>query len=223
MERGRSRSRGEPGGGQRGVADNKVGWAGGSPKARSPDSPPSNPGNNMNGDNTIVNELKKIIEKQNEQIRELMRKLEKATNNNTAQHTPIHEETLANPVGEGPRKLPRRRSPPAVPAGATQNSEVQAMEDEELPPQQEQKKEEQVQLTPGESVILAALSRLEERVATIEAKHDRLAARLNALEIKQKYGTLKKERAERLKETIAKRRGRLDTNQKDEAETTQQI
>lgn len=177
----------------------------------------------MNGDNAIVNELKKIIERQNEQIRELIRKLEKATNNNTAQHTPMHEETLANPVGEGPRRLPRRRSPPAVPAGATQNSEAQAMEDEELPSQQEQKKEEQVQLTPCESVILAALGRLEERVATIDAKHDRLAARINALEAKQKHGTLKKERTERLKEAIANRWGRLDTNQKDEAETTQHI
>lgn len=65
------------------------------------------------------------------------------------------------------------------------------------------------------------MTTLEERMTAMEIKHDRLATRINALEVKQKYGTLKRERAQRLKDSIAKRRGRLDTNQKDEAETTQ--
>lgn len=58
-------------------------------------------------------------------------------------------------------------------------------------------------------------------MTTLEAKHDRLADRVNAMEVRNRYASLKKERAERLKETIAKRRGRLGDNRKDDAEPQQ--
>lgn len=147
------------------------------------------------------------------------------TNNTQQKHTKGHEETPVADTREGPRKMPRRRSPSLTPSKPVQNTEMQEMEAEEAPQHGNQqpikKADEQTQMTPGETAILAALSRLDNRITTLEAKHDRLAARVSAIEVKHRYGALKKERAERLKETIAKRRGRIDANPKDEAEPLQ--
>lgn len=160
-----------------------------------------------------------------------MKKLEQALSNGSKVRSNSSElkESAENTTSENPRKLPRRRSPSAGPAMATPTSEAQAMEADEPTQLQSNKAEKQEQkLTPGESAILAALGRLEgrmttleERMTAMEVKHARLATMINALEVKQKYGTLKGEGAVNLKDAIAKRRGRLLPKQKDEAETTQ--
>lgn len=160
-----------------------------------------------------------------------MKQLEQALSNSSKVRPNSNElkQSTENVRIENPRKLPRRRSPSAEPAMTTLTSEAQAMEADEPPQHQSNKAEKQEQqLTPGESAILAALGRLEgrmttleERMAAIEVNHGSLATRMNALEVKQKYGTPKRERTEKIKDAISKRRGRRITNQKDEAETTQ--
>lgn len=224
IQRGHSRSLGGPEN-YRGNTDKKVGWAGGSPKAQTPESLSSNLHNATQGESAIVVELKKIIERQNAQIQELMSRLEKVTNNSQQKHTKGHEETPVTATCKGPRKMPRRRSPSLTPPKPVQNTEMQEMEAEEAPQRGNQQPikqaEEQTQMTPGETAILAVLSRLEGRITTLEAKHDRLAARVSVIEVKHRYGALKKERTERLKETIAKRRGRIHANPKNEADSLQ--
>lgn len=76
--------------------------------------------------------------------------------------------------------------------------------------------EEQKQLTHGETVILTALRRIEDRLGTLEVKYEKDASRIAALEIRMRSMSLKKERMGRIKEAIAKRRGRLEvTNSED--------
>lgn len=83
-------------------------------------------------ESTLVPELKKVIEKQGEQIRELMKKLEKALSNGSKVRPNSNElkESAENTI-ENPRQLPRRRLLSAGPAMATPNSEAQAMEADE--------------------------------------------------------------------------------------------
>lgn len=225
-ERRRSRSRGGPGDQRGTAADTKVGWADGSPKARTPTSTPSNPPSTLTqSENAIIQELQKIIERQNEQIRILMLKLESVTSSKQTRRELEHEDPPVGTTKEGPRKLPRRRSPSVTPAQPVQHTETQAMEADEQPQQTPQQgsanAEKQPQLTPGESAILEALGRLEERMTAMETKHDRLATRMNTLEATRKLGSLKRARTERLREAIAKRRGQADTDHKDEPEQTQ--
>lgn len=226
IQRGRSRSRGGPGD-QRGNTHTKVGWANESPKALTPESPSPTPSHVTQSESALVTELKNIIERQNAQIHELMSRLEKITGNTQQKKTQGCEETPVATTCEGPRKMPRKMSPSSALPKTTQNAETQEMEAEEAPQninhQQtiNKKADEQAQITPGEAAILAALGRLEDRITTLEVKHDRLAARVSAMEVRNRYGSLKKERAERLKETIAKRRGRIDVRQKDGIESRQ--
>lgn len=162
-----------------------------------------------------------------------MSRLEKMENKSHQKESNKHEDTIASDEREGPRKMPRRRSPlPAVPKSTPPPQNVgtqkqEEMEAEEVPQgsikqtNTTPRAEEKTQMSPGETAILAALGRLGDRMTTLEAKHDRLAARVNAMEVRNRYASLKKERAERLKETIAKRRGRLGDNTKDGAEPQQ--
>lgn len=96
--------------------------------------------------------------------------------------------------------------------------EASASEGNTQPPAEEKK-----QLTHGETVILTALGRIEDRLNTLEAKHEKLASRVTTLEIRiksasQKSASQKWNRMGRLKEAIAKRRGRLETLTKDDTE-----
>lgn len=154
-----------------------------------------------------------------------MLKLESVTSSNQNRRELEHEYPPVGNTDEGPRKLPRRRSPSVTSAQPVQHTETQAMEADEQPQQTPQQgsanAEKQPQLTPGESAILAALGRLEERMTAMETKHDRLATRMNTLEAKLKHGSLKRARTERLREAIAKRRGQADIDHKDEPEQTQ--
>lgn len=112
-----------------------------------------------------------------------------------------------------------------TPAQPVQQTETQAMEADDQLQQTAQEDsenaEKQTQLTPGESAILSALRRLEERMTAMETKHERLTTRMNALEVKLKYGSLKRARTERLRDAIAKRRSQANTTHKDETEPTQ--
>lgn len=240
-ERERSRSRGGSGD-QRGNADKKVGWPNGFPKARNPEFPPpptSPPSNSLTPfqatqrENATIVELRNVIERQNALIRDLMSRLEKMENTTHQKEPNKHEETIASDKIEGPRKLPRRRSPPpAVLKSTPPTQNVGPQKQEEMEAEEVSqgtnkqtnttpRAEEQIQMSPGETAILAALRRLEDRMTTLEAKHDRLATRVNSMEVRNRYASLKKDRAERLKETIAKRRGRLGDNAKDDAEPQQ--
>ncbi|KAH9383666.1 hypothetical protein HPB48_025418 [Haemaphysalis longicornis] len=150
---GRSRSRDGPGD-QRGNTGNKVGWASGSPGARVPNSefpplPPPKSTPSTQKDGGEVTELKKIIERQNAhiqeqnaQIRALMSKLEKlAGSSGSTEARPQEGPTLMANVAEGPRKVPRRGSPPAinpktampVTSSAKQKSAQEAMDAAEAP------------------------------------------------------------------------------------------
>lgn len=226
MQRGRSRSRGGPGD-QRLNTDTKVGWANESPKARNPEFLSPTPSHVTQSESAMVTELKKIIEQQNAQIHELMSRLEKMTGNTQQKKTQGHEETPVATTREERHKMPRKRLPSLAPLKTTQNAETQEMEAEEalqdISQQQtiHKKADEQTQITPGEAAILAALGRLEDRITTLEVKHGRLAARASAMEVRNRYGSLKKERAIKLKETIAKRRGRIHVSPKDDIESQQ--
>lgn len=198
----------------------------GLPELEPPLPPPSNPPTiPTQSESAIIQELKKVIERQNEQIRLLMRKLESVTSSKQNRRELKHEDPPVGTTEEGPRKLPRRRSPAVTRAQPVQHTETQAMEADEQPQQTPQQgsanAEKQPQLTPGESAILAALGRLGEIMSAMETKHDRLATRMDTLEAKRKQGSLKRARTERLREAIAKRRGQADTDRKDESEQTQ--
>lgn len=135
-------------------------------------------------------------------------------------------------VAEGPRKVPRRGSPHAispkrampVASSAKQKSTEEAMDAEEAPVSkaavETPKAEEQTQLSQGDALtsILAALGRIEDRLNTLEVKHERLATRVAAIKVRTRFASLKKERADRIKDAIAKRRGRLDISNKDGTE-----
>ncbi|KAH9371724.1 hypothetical protein HPB48_021135 [Haemaphysalis longicornis] len=98
-------------------------------------------------------------------------------------------------VAEGPRKVPRRGSPPAispkrampVASSTKQKSTQEAMDGEEAPVSkaavETPKAEEQTQLPQGDTLtaILAALGRIEDRLNTLEVKHARLATRVAAI------------------------------------------
>ncbi|KAH9378325.1 hypothetical protein HPB48_016889 [Haemaphysalis longicornis] len=85
--------------------------------------------------------------------------------------------------------------------------EAQTSETSTQPPVEEQK-----ELTYGETIILAALKRMEDRLNTLETKHEKYSARVAAIEVGMKFTLLKKERTSRIKEAISKRRGRLHTS-----------
>lgn len=234
----RSGSQGGPGH-QRGPADTKVGRASGSPKTRTfdnefpPLTSPTTPTQTTPKENAEIVELKQIItrqnaqiQEQNAQIRNLMNKIEQLVAKSGQATTNGQEGTAA--VAEGPRKIPRRKSPPPTndktPEQPDQTQE--AMEAEEAPANkqiaQPPKAAEQMQLTQGESAILTALGRIEDRLNTLEAKHERQVSRVAAIEVRMKSASLKRDRSERIKEAIAKRRGRLDMINKDEAENKQE-
>lgn len=131
----------------------------------------------------------------------------------------VNDQAEANAAVEAPRKMPRRRSPPPTPSKTQAPEKQEAMEAEEAqtsetatqPPVEEQK-----QLTYGETIILATLKRMENRLNTLETKHEKYAARVAAIEIRMKSTSLKKERMSRIKEAISKRRGRLETSANDD-------
>lgn len=59
---------------------------------------------------------------------------------------------------------------------------------------------------------------MEDRLETLEAKHECLATRVATIEVRTRFASLKRERAERIKDVIAKRCGRLDITTKDGTE-----
>lgn len=222
----RSRSKGRPGD-QRGPATKKVGWASRSPKTFDSEFPPlnspSSPPQSTTKENAEIAQLKQIIAKQNAhileqnaQIKGLMNKLEQLVARTGQGALKDQAEITA---AEGPRKMPRRRSPPPTPSTTQAQQKQEAMEAEDAtvkelvtqPPAEEQK-----QLTHGETVILTALRRIEDRLSTLEVKYEKHASRIAALETRMRSMSLKKERMGRIKEAIAKRRGRLEiTNSED--------
>ncbi|KAH9379852.1 hypothetical protein HPB48_015421 [Haemaphysalis longicornis] len=223
----RSRSKGRPGD-QRGPATKKVGWASRSPKMSDSEFPPLNspstPPQSTTKENAEIAELKQIIAKQNAhileqnaQIKGLMNKIEQLVTRGPGQGALKDQAQI--PAAEGPRKMPCGRSPPPTSSTTQAQHRQEAMEAEDTtvkelatqPPAEEQK-----QLTHGETVILTALSRIEDRLGTLEVKYEKHASRIAALEIRMRSMSLKKERMGRIKEAIAKRRGRLEvTNSED--------
>ncbi|KAH9367332.1 hypothetical protein HPB48_000247 [Haemaphysalis longicornis] len=223
----RSRSKGWPGD-QRGPATKKVGWASRSPKTSDSEFPPlnsaSSPPQSTTKENAEIAELKQIIAKQNArileqnaQIKGLMNKLEQLVTRGPSQGALKDQAEI--PAAEGPRKMPCRRSPPPTSSTTQAQHRQEAMEAEDAtvkelvtqPPAEEQK-----QLTHGETVILTALRRIEDRLSTLEVKYEKHASRIAALEIRMRSMSLKKERMGRIKEAIGKRRGRLEvTNSED--------
>lgn len=218
----RSRSRGRPGE-QQGSATKKVGWANGSPKSLDSEFPaliPSSPSSNATTkENAEIAELKQIIAKQNAQILEqnaqikgLMSKIDQLVAK--ADQGTVNDQAETNAAAEAPRKMPRRRSPPLTSSQTQAPQKQEAMEAEEAqtsetatqPPVEEQK-----QLTYGETIILAALKRMEDRLNTLETKHEKYAARVAAIEIRMKPTSLKKERMSRIKKAISMRKERLET------------
>lgn len=167
----------------------------------------------------MIAELKQIIAKQSAQIQEqnaqikgLMNRIEQLVSKSGQGAANGQAETAV--VTEGPRKMPRRRSPPPTVSNTPCQQKQEAMEADEASASEgntQPPAEGKQQLTHGETVILTALGRIEDRLNTLEAKHGRLASRVTTLEIRIKSASQKRDRIGRLKEAIAKRRGRLET------------
>lgn len=193
-----------------------------------------------------MSELKKIIERQNAQIKEqnaqiraLMTKIEELASGAGSSGTRTQVGPSAvSPAFEAPRKVPQRGPPPALnpkivsPAvnSAEQKNIQEEMDAEEAPIANAAvvlpKAEEYTQLIQGDSLsaILAAidkinerLGRMDDRLETLEAKHGRQVTRV-ATRVRTQFASLKRERAARIKDAIAKRRGRLDITTKDDKE-----
>ncbi|KAH7965416.1 hypothetical protein HPB49_007510 [Dermacentor silvarum] len=197
-------SRGRPGE-QQGSATKKVGWANGSPKSLDSEFPALNPSSPSSKattkENAEIAELKEIIGKQNAQILEqnaqikgIMSKIDQLVAK--ADQGTVNEQAETNAAVEAPRKMPRRRSPSPTSSKTQAPQKQEAMEAEEAHTSETATQlpvEEQKQLTYGETIILAALKRMEDRLNMLETKHEKYAARVAAIEIRMKPTSLKKE------------------------------
>ncbi|XP_070392619.1 serine/arginine repetitive matrix protein 2-like [Dermacentor albipictus] len=209
-------------------------------------SQPLNSQANPQKDSSEVLELKRIIERQNAQIQEqnaqiraLMNRIEALANNGSSENaSPENNITAANNA-PGLRRLPRRDPP----AGVTQrtSSNQEAMDAEMSPASGEEATTAETTTTAtaqipreGElTAILAAISQINERLSKMDArleavesqphmrsvKHKRLAPKVASTAVTNRFASLKKERSEKIKGAIAKRRNRLDTSGKDDAES----
>lgn len=196
----------------------------------------------------IIERQNAQIQEQNAQIRALMNKIETlASNGSSANTRPQNNTTAANNAG-GLRKVPRRDPPSprlgrtAGEAGATQRApnNQEAMDADESSASGEEAATSETVTTAttqipreGElTAILAAISQINERLGKMDArleavenqlntpavKHKRLALKVASTSLRNRFTSLKRERAERVKDAITKRRNRLETSGKDDAE-----
>ncbi|KAH7949554.1 hypothetical protein HPB49_012168 [Dermacentor silvarum] len=213
-----------------------------------PPLPPSHPLNSQTNPQKDSSE----IQEQNAQIRALMNKIETLVSNGSSAKTrPQNNTTAANNAG-GLRKVPRRDSPSprlgraAGEAGATQcaPNNQEAMDADESSASGEEAATSETVTTAttqiprgGElTAILAAISQIDERLGKMDArleavenqlntpavKHKRLALKVASTSLRNRFTSLKRERAERVKDAITKRRNRLETSGKDDAEPKKQ-
>ncbi|KAL1482333.1 hypothetical protein MTO96_033873 [Rhipicephalus appendiculatus] len=213
----------------RGIAEKKVGWTNRSPFARTSEteSPPLTPSQplssqaNPQRDASEMTELKRIIERQNAQIKEqnaqirvLMNKIETLVRRTTGaaeatQRAPNNQEAMdaeenrasgeeaatAETATAATTQVPREGELAAILAAITQiNGRLGNMD--------------------------ARLEAVESQLHTLPVKRERLATKVASTSVRNRFAFLKKkkERAERIKDAIAKRRGRLETSGKDDAE-----
>nr|XP_050023412.1 serine/arginine repetitive matrix protein 2-like [Dermacentor andersoni] len=196
----------------------------------------------------IIERQNAQIQEQNAQIRALMNKIEALANNGSSTNaSPQNNITAANNAA-GLRRLPRRDPPlprlgrVAGEAGVTQraSSNQEAMDAEMSPASGEEATTAETATTAttqisreGElTAILAAISQINERLSKMDArleavesqpqmrsvKHKRLAPKVASTTVRNRFTSLKKERSEKIKGAIAKRRNRLETSGKDDAE-----
>ncbi|KAH7953687.1 hypothetical protein HPB49_011218 [Dermacentor silvarum] len=170
-----------------------------------------------------------------------------ASNGNLANTRAQNNTTAANNAG-GLRKVPRRDPPSprlgrmAGEAAATQRAanNQEAMDADESPASGEEAATSETVTTAttqipreGElTTILAAISQINESLGKMDARLDAVESQLNTPSVKRKrlalkvastalrnrFTSLKRERAERVKDAITKRRNRLETSGKDDAE-----
>lgn len=218
----------------------------------------------------IIERQNAQIQAQNAQIRALMNKIETlASNGSSGNARPQNNTTATNNAG-GLRKVARRDPPSpclgrtAGAAGSTQraSNNQEAMDAEEGPASGEEAAAAETATTAtteiprgGElTAILSAITQINDRLGkmdarledverqlhTLSGKHERLALKVATTSVrnrfaslkkeraegikvattsaKNRFASLKKERAERIKDAIAKRRGRLETSEEDDAE-----
>lgn len=195
-----------------------------------------------------VKELKKIIERQNAQIQEqnaqiraLMSKIDALASGSSANTRPQGDNNTVENAG-GMRKVPRR-DPPSPRLGRDAGvarpaqqapSNQEAMDSEESTVNRETATAAAQIPKGGElTAILTAITQINEKLSAIDArfealegqvrtlsiKHERLATKVATLTARNRFASLKKERAEKIKASIACRRGRLETSEEDEAGT----
>ncbi|KAH7979649.1 hypothetical protein HPB49_010309 [Dermacentor silvarum] len=170
-----------------------------------------------------------------------------ASNGSSANTRPQNNTTAANNAG-GLRKVPRRDRPSprlgrtAGEAGATQRApnNQEAMDADESPASGEEAATSETVTTATTQIpregeltdILAAIAQINERLGKMDArleafenqlntpavKHKRLALKVASTSLRNRFMSLKRERAERVKDAITKRRNRLETSGKDDAE-----
>ncbi|KAH7981810.1 hypothetical protein HPB52_001165 [Rhipicephalus sanguineus] len=213
---------------------------------------------NPQRDPSEVTELKRIIERQNAQIKEqnaqiraLMNKIETLVSNGSSANTKPKNNTMAANDAGGLSEVPRRDSPsPRLgcttgAAEATQRAlnNQDAMDAEENRASGEEATTAKTATAAttqipreGElAAILAAITQINGRLGNMDArlgavesqlhtlpvKRERLATKVASTSVRNRFASLKKkkERVERITEAIAKRRGRLETSGKDDAET----
>lgn len=187
------------------------------------------------------------IQEQNVQIRALMSKIDALASGSSA--TKVTKTIKAPEDADENRKVPRKDppSPHQERRGESQPtqqvSNVQEAMDAETAvdretaaaaPQTSQQQQQPPQR--GElAAILAANNQINEKLGNIDAslealegqlkvlsvKHERLAAKVATITVKNRFAALKKERANKIKESIAYRRGRIETSEEDDEEAKQ--
>ncbi|KAH7956054.1 hypothetical protein HPB52_005790 [Rhipicephalus sanguineus] len=213
---------------------------------------------NPQRDPSEVTELKRIIERQNAQIKEqnaqiraLMNKIETLVSNGSSANTKPKNNTMAANDAGGLSEVPRRDSPSprlGCTTGAAEATQ-RALNNQEAMDAEENRASGEEATTAktataattqipreGElAAILAAITQINGRLGNMDArlgavesqlhtlpvKRERLATKVASTSVRNRFASLKKkkERVERIKEAIAKRRGRLETSGKDDAET----
>ncbi|KAH8019526.1 hypothetical protein HPB51_019953 [Rhipicephalus microplus] len=184
------------------------------------------------------------IKEQNAQVRALLSKIETLVSNGSSANTkPQNNTTAVNNTG-GLSKVPRSNpplNPPKVYTGEAEASQrasnnQEAMDADESRVTAETTTTATTQIPrEGEPVaILAAITQSNVRLGNMDArleaiesqrhtlpvKRDRLATKVVSTSVWNQFASLKKKKewAERIKDAIAKRRGRLETSGKDDAE-----
>lgn len=180
------------------------------------------------------------------QIRALMSKIDALASGSSA--TKVTKTIKAPEYADEKRKVPRKDPPsphqerrgeaqPTQQASNVQEAmDAETAVDRETAAAAPQTSQQQQPPQRGElAAILAANNRINEKLGNIDAslealegqlnvlsvKHERLAAKVATITLKNMFAELKKERANEIKESIAYRRGLIETSEEDDVEAKQ--